>query len=395
MITVIDPEDLKLRPIVAGPACPTHRLSHLLDILLRPFLVHVKSHIKNNLEFLNKLPSKLGATEVLVTLDIVSLYSNIEHNLGLTAIQYYVQEFPELLGRFPGQLILDGCKLILENNYFEFNGNYFLQIQGTAMGTKFAPTYAILVLGYLEQRVYDGIKNNFNENILNKFIQNFMRYIDDIFIIWDTAHGSIDFLLNQFNSLNPQLSFTSDQIGKEVEFLDVNVKAINGKLVTDINYKITDTRQYLQYDSNHPRHTKNNVPFNLARRICTIVTDEFLREKRLAELRYYLYLCKYPENVIHNGIIKAKSIPVSELRSPRDHDDTTDVLPFIISHNPNYNNNYSCVKSSFDLLRTAPCTASIFANAKLIKANRQPSNLKRILSRAKFDICTEHTVSKC
>ena len=28
--------DLKLRPIVAGPTCQTHRLSNLIDILLRP-----------------------------------------------------------------------------------------------------------------------------------------------------------------------------------------------------------------------------------------------------------------------------------------------------------------------------------------------------------------------
>ena len=28
--------DLKLRPIIAGPSCLTHRLSNLLDILLRP-----------------------------------------------------------------------------------------------------------------------------------------------------------------------------------------------------------------------------------------------------------------------------------------------------------------------------------------------------------------------
>ena len=29
--------DLKLRPIVAGPSCHTHRLSNLIDILLRPY----------------------------------------------------------------------------------------------------------------------------------------------------------------------------------------------------------------------------------------------------------------------------------------------------------------------------------------------------------------------
>ena len=32
------PPDLKLRPIVAGPASPTHRLSNFIDIVLKPFM---------------------------------------------------------------------------------------------------------------------------------------------------------------------------------------------------------------------------------------------------------------------------------------------------------------------------------------------------------------------
>ena len=37
-VNVIRPHDLKLRPIVAGPSCETHRLSNFLDILLKPYL---------------------------------------------------------------------------------------------------------------------------------------------------------------------------------------------------------------------------------------------------------------------------------------------------------------------------------------------------------------------
>ena len=41
-IAVLQPEDLKLRPIVAGPNCPTKRLSTLLDIIIKPMIKHVK-----------------------------------------------------------------------------------------------------------------------------------------------------------------------------------------------------------------------------------------------------------------------------------------------------------------------------------------------------------------
>ena len=37
IISAVDPSDLKLRPIVAGPSCPTNRLSELLDKILQPY----------------------------------------------------------------------------------------------------------------------------------------------------------------------------------------------------------------------------------------------------------------------------------------------------------------------------------------------------------------------
>ena len=40
-ICVPDPQDLTFRPIVAGPACPTHRISNVIDILLKPFITDV------------------------------------------------------------------------------------------------------------------------------------------------------------------------------------------------------------------------------------------------------------------------------------------------------------------------------------------------------------------
>ena len=42
------PKDLKLRPIIAGPSCETHRLINYLDILLKPFLKYVKSCVKRS-----------------------------------------------------------------------------------------------------------------------------------------------------------------------------------------------------------------------------------------------------------------------------------------------------------------------------------------------------------
>ncbi len=44
-----------------------------------------------------------------------------------------------------------------------------VQMQGTAMGTTFAPTYATLVLGYLEIKLYNKTEETFSNEIGLKF----------------------------------------------------------------------------------------------------------------------------------------------------------------------------------------------------------------------------------
>ena len=55
------------------------------------------------------------------------------------------------------------------------------------------------------------------------------------------------------------------------------------EIKTDIyNKQIDNTFQYLYYYSCHPRHTKNNIPFNLARIVCT---EPIRKQQRLLGLK--------------------------------------------------------------------------------------------------------------
>ena len=81
-------------------------------------------------------------------------------------------------------------QLILTMNSFCFNGTYYLQIHGTAMGTRMAPSFANLFMGKLEC-----------EFLLTQNIkpQECWRFIEDIFAIW--CHGE-QLLCNFIESLN-------------------------------------------------------------------------------------------------------------------------------------------------------------------------------------------------
>ena len=128
--------DLKLRPIIAGPTCQAHRLSNLLDILLRPLTKRVKSYLRDTTKFLNHLPSEISENTLLVSFDVQSLYSNIPHQVGEKAINYWLRKFPnDCPARFPKEFILDGINFIITNNTFCFNSKHYRQTKGTAMGT--------------------------------------------------------------------------------------------------------------------------------------------------------------------------------------------------------------------------------------------------------------------
>ena len=92
---------------------------------------------------------------LLVTFDVVNLYTNIPHTFGLEALDYWLENHPESLhARLNKEFVLECAKFILQNNNMKFNDEFYNQIKGTGMGTIVAPTYATLLMGYFEIKLY-------------------------------------------------------------------------------------------------------------------------------------------------------------------------------------------------------------------------------------------------
>ena len=87
-----------------------------------------------------------------------------------------------------------------------------------------------------------------------------------------------------------------------INFLDVSVILHPARTIeTDIYYKDTNVHDYLHYSSPHPDHSRENVPYNLAKRIIVFVSNEKKTEYRLNELKDWLKSCKYCKNVRLQG----------------------------------------------------------------------------------------------
>ena len=242
-LELLDPEYLTFRPIVAGPACETHRLSNLIDILLKPFIEKVESYVRDDIDFLKYIPDNVPQNTLLVSFDVVSLYTNISHELGIKAIDNWLTKYPNLIHkRFSKDFILESIKTILENNNFLFNDVMYNQVRGTAMGTKFAPTYATLVLAYLEEILYTKVPMTFDQEFALYIKENWKRFLDDCFIFWSKGENNLKTFHSILNDLHPDLNFTIEYDDERLPFLDILLIKSNTKISTDIFYKETDSK---------------------------------------------------------------------------------------------------------------------------------------------------------
>ena len=396
-IKIPKPEDLKLRPIIAGPSSSTQRLSNLLDILLKPLCKKVPSFIRDDMDFLNYIPDRVPLNTILVSFDVTSLYTNIPHDLGIQAVTFWLEKYQaEIPTRFPPDFIVSGLKLVLENNHFYFNDNFYLQIKGTAMGTKVAPTYATLVMGYLEEKLYNELPFLFDVNFATYIKENWKRCLDDCFIFWTKSEEELQTFHSTINSIHQSIKFTIESSTTHLPFLGILIIKEEEKIKTDLYCKPTDTHQYLSFNSCHPSHTKRNIPFNLARRICTIVSENDTKKKRLYELKIFLKRQHYPEGLIDSAIRKALDIPINELRNTRDKDENNgENIPFVITHNLRNHNILSSAKRFFPILEQSPNMKNLVKESNIINSRRQAPNLKRLLTRAKYEESSTSCVHKC
>lgn len=141
------------RPIVSDCGSESYGVAEWITHHLNPLSTKHTSYIRDTYQFLEKVRGmELTPSSRLFSMDVESLYTNIETERGLEAVRKCLQRYPEE-GR-PDDSIIRLLELSLTKNDFGFNGRYFLQIKGTAMGKRFAPAYANIYMADWEESVF-------------------------------------------------------------------------------------------------------------------------------------------------------------------------------------------------------------------------------------------------
>jgi hypothetical protein len=145
-------QPVTLRPVVSTSGSLLAIFSTWLDYRMKELLPLVQSHVKNSFTALAELKNLfIPNNALLFAADATSMYTNIEIDIGMSAIRSFLEDNKTRIPQdFPTEIFLKILNLVMQNNIFSFANTFWLQLTGTAMGTPAACAYATLTFGHYE-----------------------------------------------------------------------------------------------------------------------------------------------------------------------------------------------------------------------------------------------------
>ena len=289
-----------VRPIIPSHSWYTTHAAKWLHKKLLPLVKNYKHVIMDRLELIQDLEqrrfTKINKPPYIATIDVTALYTAIDLDKGLEIIRRVLNKNKTLNSET--EFIIDLLNWVLRNNFFQFNGIFYQQIKGAAMGGNVSGIFADLILAVVEL------------NLLNKLPENqqplyYRRYRDDIILITKSikhAHA-IEKMLNSPNFLQ----FNLEQIGTSVNYLDLTIflgERWKKKKQMDIKpyTKPTTNGNYTHYASYKPEKTKNSWITGETIRILRAAQCPKQYYKNIKKLKKSLSKAEYPQNVIRTHI---------------------------------------------------------------------------------------------
>ena len=115
-------------------------------------------------------------------------------------------------------------------NVFTFGSRFFIETNGTAMGTNAACMYATIYYSYLEETVLSKLP----------FVKFYRRLIDDAFTIIDNGIGNFEELqlaMDNFGPISKRLEWVATKPSRSVDFLDLTVSINNAGAIKTRTFK--------------------------------------------------------------------------------------------------------------------------------------------------------------
>ena len=261
----------------------------MLAYIIKPLVGQSPHHLKNTQHFIQQLQGKkLEPEEVIASFDVKALFTSGPVHPAIQIVKQRLLQDNTLPQRTSMSLpqITSLLEFCLTNTYFLFQGKYYEQVQGAAMGSPISPLIANIFMEEFEVKALSSIPQP---------PSLWVRFVDDTFVI-NRAEHSQD-LLHHINNQDPHIQFTAEPTQQgSLPFLDtlVTIEPDN-TFSTTVYRKPTHTDQYLHWDSNHHITSKQSVYNTLAHRAKIVSSTQDIMDRELQHIRTALQHCQFPE----------------------------------------------------------------------------------------------------
>ena len=183
-----------------------------------------------------------------------------------------------------------------QKSHFQFNGNFYDQKDGVAMGSPLGPLFANIFM------------NNFellhSEKLKELGVNIWLRYVDDVFATLSDKRKAEE-ILSYLNQQHPNIKFTIEhEVEDKLPFLDTSVYRSQTRYHTTLYRKKTFTGVYLNWTSLTAKKYKINLIYCLLDRIWKICSEIEERENEIKKLKIILAQNEYPQHIIDREIEK-------------------------------------------------------------------------------------------
>lgn len=300
-----------LRPITSACEAPGRNLATLLVHILSPFFEDDSLHVKNTTvfrDFLNTV--RIEEDEILVSFDVVSMFTNISVDLAIEIIGKKRQAITRRT-KIPFDLLEKMLRFVLSDcAQFTCNTLTYSQLRGIAMGSAISPLIAKIVMS-------DLIATQLPKLL---YIPNFMRvYVDDTACCIKKKY--IQHTLDILNAYHREIQFTIElETNGSINFLDITMTRCEDRIITNWYKKPYASDRLLNYLSNHKRSTIINVAKAHIITVLKLSDGEFFATNREGIINR-LRLNNFPEieiiRLLNENYTMMRRAPIREARPAR------------------------------------------------------------------------------
>ena len=290
----------KLRPIVPSHSWVTSRSSKVCDAAMRPLLKNQYPWCVDSSRDVILAVQKANlyrASDIwLVTGDVTAFYTNVNVHDTISRVVSEIGPFmgiedltPSMLGNL--------LHVVMGSNCFEYDEKHFHQVAGVAMGTACAPVFANLNLAFMEAPLV-------MESKADACLKLYLRYIDDIFLVYQGSKSALDDKLEEISSrLKPfTIQWNICSSSEACSFLDIEFSFHWGfgplGLQSKVHRKKMNKHQYIPFSSAHPQAVKKAFVKAELTRFCMLSSTKEAFEDKASEFMQALSRRGYPVDVL-------------------------------------------------------------------------------------------------